>query len=526
MINDLYSSGNNDIYNTGYDLAASNENRPALATYNTRQLLDKKILYQDKAVMYAAGLSTVNHGLMYRTADYGDTWTNVGDVGSANAEELIVSSTNPAIMIATTTDAKIYRSIDTGATWALVKTLNATPVFPANLCALPNGNFLVGEYSIDKTKVHNVWLSTDNGSTWTSVLESHPFGTPGRDPLECGSDSNSGHVHFVQYDRHSGKIVAFVDYSYPELWVSDDNGATFTLLAQGTTSNFPNTVGLCFSKNYIGWASDLGAHGEIFRIARADFYAANFSNIELVYAGDLKWGYTTYEIDDDVFMVSTSVIHTAFSGSYAFDVFLLSDSCSTVTPAYRYYMPTGGYNIAAAVTNARFPNKPCDNHAGGYGWMRFKGANNSDWLAGYLPVLSLPCTLTKSGTPPQGSNTLLGHPVIGPGSVLRMGEHGDTVKIIERDLVNNRIEFRHGDATGSPRIRFYAEGEIAIMVSGQIALRARTSTRDVELRDNAYNLNRLKLGDNYLWVDSTGKLRIKASAPTSDTDGTVVGTQS
>ena len=32
--------------------------------------------------------------------------------------------------------------------------------------------------------------------------------------------------------------------------------------------------------------------------------------------------------------------------------------------------------------------------------------------------------------------------------------------------------------------------------------------------------------DFYLWPDSTGDLRIKASAPTSDTDGTVVGTQS
>jgi hypothetical protein len=30
---------------------------------------------------------------------------------------------------------------------------------------------------------------------------------------------------------------------------------------------------------------------------------------------------------------------------------------------------------------------------------------------------------------------------------------------------------------------------------------------------------------HYLWVDTSGKLRIKASAPTSDTDGTVVGTQ-
>lgn len=35
----------------------------------------------------------------------------------------------------------------------------------------------------------------------------------------------------------------------------------------------------------------------------------------------------------------------------------------------------------------------------------------------------------------------------------------------------------------------------------------------------------LRLGTYYLWVDGTGRLRIKSSRPTSATDGTVVGTQ-
>lgn len=30
----------------------------------------------------------------------------------------------------------------------------------------------------------------------------------------------------------------------------------------------------------------------------------------------------------------------------------------------------------------------------------------------------------------------------------------------------------------------------------------------------------------YLWVDSTGDVRVKSGAPASDTDGTVVGSQS
>jgi len=41
----------------------------------------------------------------------------------------------------------------------------------------------------------------------------------------------------------------------------------------------------------------------------------------------------------------------------------------------------------------------------------------------------------------------------------------------------------------------------------------------------SYLGGRLVLGTNYLWVDPSGVLRIKTSAPTSPTDGTVVGTQ-
>lgn len=44
--------------------------------------------------------------------------------------------------------------------------------------------------------------------------------------------------------------------------------------------------------------------------------------------------------------------------------------------------------------------------------------------------------------------------------------------------------------------------------------------------DGAWNGIPLRLGAYYLWVDSTGDLRIKSSVPTSDTDGTIVGTQS
>jgi len=42
----------------------------------------------------------------------------------------------------------------------------------------------------------------------------------------------------------------------------------------------------------------------------------------------------------------------------------------------------------------------------------------------------------------------------------------------------------------------------------------------------AWNSGHLVMGAYHIWVDSTGNLRIKNSAPSSDTDGTIVGTQS
>ena len=43
---------------------------------------------------------------------------------------------------------------------------------------------------------------------------------------------------------------------------------------------------------------------------------------------------------------------------------------------------------------------------------------------------------------------------------------------------------------------------------------------------SSWEKGHLVIGAYHLWVDSTGDLRIKSSAPTSDTDGTVVGSQS
>lgn len=49
---------------------------------------------------------------------------------------------------------------------------------------------------------------------------------------------------------------------------------------------------------------------------------------------------------------------------------------------------------------------------------------------------------------------------------------------------------------------------------------------DFGVANGAWNTGCLRIGTYRLWVDATGDLRIKSTAPTSDLDGTVVGTQS
>lgn len=52
------------------------------------------------------------------------------------------------------------------------------------------------------------------------------------------------------------------------------------------------------------------------------------------------------------------------------------------------------------------------------------------------------------------------------------------------------------------------------------------STFELRRNDDVTGNFVLKLGGGYIWVDSTGDLRIKTTSPTNDTDGVVVGTQS
>lgn len=72
-----------------------------------------------------------------------------------------------------------------------------------------------------------------------------------------------------------------------------------------------------------------------------------------------------------------------------------------------------------------------------------------------------------------------------------------------------------GNGSSAPTSRISGDDNSTIFTNG-----------DVELFDSNFSQQRLRFGNYYLWVDTSGVLRIKNGEPTTATDGTVVGSQS
>ena len=71
-----------------------------------------------------------------------------------------------------------------------------------------------------------------------------------------------------------------------------------------------------------------------------------------------------------------------------------------------------------------------------------------------------------------------------------------------------------GDGVTSPNNRMYPNEDGMVFEGG------------IFLYENSWEKNLLRLNNYNLWVDESGKLRMKSGQPKSDSDGTVVGTQS
>lgn len=130
--------------------------------------------------------------------------------------------------------------------------------------------------------------------------------------------------------------------------------------------------------------------------------------------------------------------------------------------------------------------------------------------------------LNKFATPNNDSQTLILNR-IGSGGVnpvLRIHDEyttaGDSFGILVesgRDSATGYIIKGERKSDGLDRFHVTSQGSLYAAIN-------------LEAGQSGWNFKPLKLGSYVLWVDSTGDLRIKFGTPTSDTDGTIVGTQS
>jgi hypothetical protein len=144
--------------------------------------------------------------------------------------------------------------------------------------------------------------------------------------------------------------------------------------------------------------------------------------------------------------------------------------------------------------------------------------------------------LTTQNLTIQGTlNTSLGS-ITDPGGtkynqnmIARRSTNTDTVRIEGGSAYGNgaALELFGGAHATFPNLAVYLANQHVIRDQTNTIdlINAQTTAKTIKIGDGAWNGYRMLLGTYQFWVDSSGRLRIKSSAPTSDTDGTVVGTQ-
>lgn len=102
----------------------------------------------------------------------------------------------------------------------------------------------------------------------------------------------------------------------------------------------------------------------------------------------------------------------------------------------------------------------------------------------------------------------------------------DEAKVLEADTEAYANSAKNSATEASGNAQQTSEDRQQVALTQAALQNVLNSIMEAVVKIQGINLqNKLLLGGYVLWVDATGKLRIKNGQPTSDTDGTVVGTQ-
>jgi len=158
----------------------------------------------------------VGNPLVFKSIDYGSTWT-LSDTGlSGFAVDYLTATTSGIVFASKSGGTDIYKSSNSGGSWSLVTTTGFTAGTTLGaICAHGNDLYLSGWG--DFMNIYIVYKSTDNGSSWVRSSSGISINF-----TVYGYASSSVGIYATGYDVPSNGLAG--------MYLSTDNGASWTLV--------------------------------------------------------------------------------------------------------------------------------------------------------------------------------------------------------------------------------------------------------------------------------------------------------
>jgi photosystem II stability/assembly factor-like uncharacterized protein len=154
-------------------------------------------------------LLLTNDAVIYRSSDYGETWTNITTLFVGTASDMTTDGTNVWVW----GNTKVYKSTDQGLTWDAGTTIDANMQTQDDIFHV-SGSILLGSGRLNPTPPNvATWRSTDGGANWSRVSTTVKL------------------VNFFMIGTDIYGIDSYTGTGTYYIYKSTDNGATWALFA-------------------------------------------------------------------------------------------------------------------------------------------------------------------------------------------------------------------------------------------------------------------------------------------------------